>query len=403
MNSSFFIKKLLKTFLLLCLLSSSLSITFADEQKSSITITNELTFRGNFPNFARGDMRTVCVVNTLAGNYAFLPSEYSGVLIVDLSDPWNPKMCTSFSTPGFAIRAAVDAPYLFVADMMKGLRIANIENIAFPKEVGFYPPRIATIDVYAKDRYAFTLDTAFGMIVLDVKDPQNPSEISELKLAGEMSRIQTQGNLACVAAGSAGVHLIDISDPHSPKLLSTFPTTGEALTAQISGTKMCIATRSSVQFADVSDPLSPKMLSSYGKINGPLSACFTPDANQVYVSAGNNGLILLDITDPLQPHEVTQLDISGIVWDAAVDINNEFLFAACYSDGIRVIDIRPESNLRNQKISELGIKGSSESIIMELCRKEESLAVFRCTNHFAGADKLDTDNMFGVKYIKIYL
>ena len=72
-------------------------------------------------------MRTVCVVNTLAGNYAFLPSEYSGVLIVDLSDPWNPKMCTSFSTPGFAIRAAVDAPYLFVADMMKGLRIANIE------------------------------------------------------------------------------------------------------------------------------------------------------------------------------------------------------------------------------------------------------------------------------------
>jgi hypothetical protein len=140
--SNMFIPNLIRSILVLAFVFLSTSLLSAQ----SLT-TNEISFRSQYPSGARGDMRAISVAQTLVGNYGFLSAERSGVLVVDISDPWSPKMCTTINTPGRAYNCSVSAPYLFIADGAHGLQISCITNIAFPVMVGEYPARVFTSDV----------------------------------------------------------------------------------------------------------------------------------------------------------------------------------------------------------------------------------------------------------------
>ena len=65
---------------------------------------------GQWPGWPRGNARGVAV----SGNYAYVAVGDAGLLVIDVSDPANPRGVGGFDTPGFAQGVAVSGNYAYV-------------------------------------------------------------------------------------------------------------------------------------------------------------------------------------------------------------------------------------------------------------------------------------------------
>ena len=57
---------------------------------------------------------------------------YSGLSMIDISDPTNPTLLENYDTPGIALGVTVSGNNAFVADYGSGLQIINISGPTIP-------------------------------------------------------------------------------------------------------------------------------------------------------------------------------------------------------------------------------------------------------------------------------
>jgi len=71
------------------------------------------------------------------GDYAYVAAGYSGLRILDISDPETPIEVGYCQTPDDAEAVDVQGNYAYIADWEKALRIIDISDPSDPHEVGF--------------------------------------------------------------------------------------------------------------------------------------------------------------------------------------------------------------------------------------------------------------------------
>jgi len=89
-------------------------------------------------------------------------------------------------------------------------------------------------DVFVDGGYAFTVDF-YGITVLDVNNPANPSKVGELLLPLEARDLAVFGSIAYVADGYSGLQIIDVTVPKNPTILGSCDTPGHAWRVVSSG------------------------------------------------------------------------------------------------------------------------------------------------------------------------
>ncbi len=67
----------------------------------------------------------------VAGSYAYIADGYSGLQVIDISNPAVPAIVGSVDTPDSAVGAAVAGAYAYVADGYSGLQVIDISNPRF--------------------------------------------------------------------------------------------------------------------------------------------------------------------------------------------------------------------------------------------------------------------------------
>ena len=72
----------------------------------------------------------------IAGHYAYVIVWYSGLRIIDISDPAIPIEVGAYQPPGFAEAVYVAGHYAYVAAQTAGLRVIDVSDPAAPVEVG---------------------------------------------------------------------------------------------------------------------------------------------------------------------------------------------------------------------------------------------------------------------------
>ena len=122
----------------------------------------------------------------VAGNYAYLVSETSGLHVIDVSNPRAPQL-----------RATVAAP------TVNGGRAVAIQF-----------------------RYAFVAD-ADGVKVIDVTQPEQPQPTPGLVRLGDARGVWPVRTYLYAAAGTEGLAIIDIQNPERPQLVETFSAGGQ--------------------------------------------------------------------------------------------------------------------------------------------------------------------------------
>jgi len=294
----------------------------------------------------------------------------SGTTIMDISDPRKPRTLARIDMPegwhSHKVRAAdgiMIVNHEMVGkggkDYIGGLAIYDVTKPDTPKLITKWETRGAGVHRYDFDgRYAYVSSTAEGFIgnivvVLDLKDPANPTEVSRWWVPGQWKaggedypwadfteprchHPLRAGNRLNVSYWHHGMFILDISDLSKPRMISghrrspAFPHpthTCLAIPTPLKGRNVMVVADEDVAalrpsapaFAwvyDVTDETLPTPIATInvegvdkdGQPQPPMTGCHQPSerftGTIVPFAWFAQGLRLFDIADPFAPREV---------------------------------------------------------------------------------------------------
>lgn len=249
----------------------------------------------------------------VSGNYAYVADDTNGLVIVDISDVTKPKIVGTYDTPQNAYSVAFSSKdnLVYIADGNRDVIVVDVSDPTKPVYKGYFGCCDVEGDCFANDvaldgSYAFVVDPAYGLHVLNAANASKLSEVYVFNSPAYTYGVQYQG-YAYVTAGSAGLRVIEfpnynvppIPNYTDPREAGFFDTPGYAYAVQISW----------------------------------------PYA---YVADGDRGLRVVNVSNPAAPHEVAYLDTPGEARDIA--LYNGFAYVADKNQGVRVIDVRNPEN-----------------------------------------------------------
>jgi cytoskeletal protein RodZ len=289
------------------------------------------TLAGNYP-FPYTDSRDVYI----SGEYAYIASLASGLIIANISDPSNQTHVGTYNTSGYAWAVHVSGKYAYVADNNSGLQIIDISNPDYPTLTGTYNTPGTARDVYISGKYAYVADYENGLQIIDISNPSTPTLAGSYDTIVEANGVFIYGKYAYVANGSSGIQIIDISDPSTPTLAGSYDTIGFSTDVYVSGKYAYVADHSGgLQIVNVSDPSTPTLEGGYNTNGSAYNVKVS--GKYAYVADFTGGLKIIDISDPSTPTLTGTFATSDDAW--GVDISGKYAYVAEENDVLQIIDI----------------------------------------------------------------
>ncbi len=301
------------------------------------------------------------------------------------------KLKTAYGADSKNARSiATRGEYVFVADGPGGLKVydrANVHNkakaqriveavnsrfgensgvdtkdatcVALPTTVPMngdreQPPENQEEPVEDIFRYAYVSDREEGLIIVNVHtfhdhDPQN----NKLKRAatynpgGKLTgavKIRIAGNYVYIMTENNGFHVVDVKDPLAPRWVTSIDegiNGGRSLAIQFR--YAFITDREGLKVIDITAPAAPKLVED-ATIVFPDARDVYPMRTYLYVSAGREGIAIVDIEIADKPRLLTKYNANGEMNDVysmttgAVNASN-FAFVADGKNGLKVLKL----------------------------------------------------------------
>ncbi|MHC4111388.1 MAG: hypothetical protein ACYSUY_09945 [Planctomycetota bacterium] len=325
---------------------------------------------------AIGQVRLADVIRNVAvlGDMAYAAGGSSGLMPVEIDQPFSPVALNVSDTPGHAYDVAASGSTLCVADGPGGLAFYDISVPNEPAQRGTYHTQGSAVAVALSGTTAYILDNQLGLqivdvagatgallgsyneiefgqaialsgtlacitdslgnfYVVDVSNLASPFLRGQVRLAGQGRSIAVMSlpyyDVACVANGGAGIEIVLLYDPDIPLPTSVSSTPGQASDLAVSGSRIYVADGSAgLEILNVTDALGPVTeLGAYRLQSAPYAAA---SGSQTYVAAGSSGLHTMDLTTPDSPVMISVLDSmleADILTDNMVDFFDFTLLA----------------------------------------------------------------------------
>jgi hypothetical protein len=159
---------------------------------------------------------------TIVGTYAYICCD-AGLVVVALEDPKNPQVKSVLGAPALKHPHAVAAQfrYAFVCDD-EGVKVLNITSLEKPRPVRKLELPIAH-SIYVARTYAYVAGGPYGLIILDVENPERPKvdqvynaggcidDLRDVKLG-----ITYVSEFAYLADGKNGLRVVQLTSPETP-------------------------------------------------------------------------------------------------------------------------------------------------------------------------------------------
>ncbi|MHA1277700.1 MAG: DUF4332 domain-containing protein [Candidatus Helarchaeota archaeon] len=277
------------------------------------------------------------------GNYAF--SNYwgngSGMVIFDVtnvSDPGPPKLIETNITAFDVKDVVVKGNNAFLATNSMGLVIINITNhFSFFHDYityeCFIPERIWSEKTRKANGLFVEGDHVFvacegGLALIDISNVTNPSTPVYKNLPDDARNVFIDGNYAFVAMGEHGLAIIKIAgapDPSTPIYKAT--TYNDSLDICVVGDYAYVAESDGLVVIDITDPLNPGVIINES-LPGTSGICV--DGLNVFL-AGSYGLAIINISNPLNPSTPVTKGVDGVA--SSVSVEGDYAFLATSGGG----------------------------------------------------------------------
>lgn len=260
----------------------------------------------------------------VAGKTAFLANGAKGVSILDISDPSKPKSIASAYTENYAFDVVCAGDYAYIAAGDAGLLILDIKDPTQPKELAQFDTDGYAYEVVQSDKSVYIADAWAGVQVVNVSDPAKPVLTTSIATSGWSLGVGLSDNHLVSANGGQGFDLFDVKNPAKPVLKSTFykqPSEGDATPRRvtISDDLLLVAdTTNGLRLVDISVSITPKQKGIFSLLG--YARRLTLDGDHAYVATANEGSMeVLNISDPLQPYQVSKFQADGVAADVVVN------------------------------------------------------------------------------------
>lgn len=279
---------------------------------------------------------------------AYVADGYSGLQIIDVSDPNMPTIVSSIDTPGYATSVTLsgDGTIAYVADNTSGLQIIDVSDPTVPTILAsINTPRNATrVTLSADGTKVFMADGYAGLRIIDVSDPAVPIILASINTPGyaEGVALSADDTKAYVADGNLGLLIIDMSDLTTVTILSSVNTPGNAENVVLSadGTKAYVADNvSGLQIIDVSNPAVPTILASIDTPDYTLSVVLSADGTKAFMADVSSGLQVIDVSDSTVPTILTSINTPGYAWSVVLSADGTKAYVADNISGLQIIDL----------------------------------------------------------------
>jgi len=150
-------------------------------------------------------------------SFLFLATKKEGLKIYEIKDISFPKEIAKIATLGTPMNIFILKNYLYLADKEGGLRIIDIKDIYNPREVGYYKEVSPILDVYGEDNFVYLACGRKGLLILDTKLKSYPEEIIQYSSEGYTTTLFFSKPYLYLANNEGGLRIIDIKEPYSPK------------------------------------------------------------------------------------------------------------------------------------------------------------------------------------------
>ncbi len=203
-------------------------------------------------------------------------------------------------------------------------------------------------------RYAYVSDRKEGLIVIDIDsltdfDPANNfiKRVADLNPDGQLSgavNLTVAGEVVYMCC-DAGIAVISIADPRNPQLVTVVGggSINEPTSVRVQFRYAFVTDASGLQVLDVTDPLAPALV--------PGAQIALADARDVYVartfayvSAGAEGLVIVDVERPEAPRIETVYNADGAIADlcatrVATTNDSVYAYLADGDNGMHVLQL----------------------------------------------------------------
>lgn len=250
----------------------------------------------------RGQYYDLSISSDASGDRLFLATKL-GIEIYSLENPGHPVLEGKFATPGLANGVAVNHPFVYVGDVY-GLSIWDITDIDNPvmrssvktdRAFG-YQER-----VYYRDGLVYIAAYTQGVQIVDVIDPDFPVLVGHAK-ADAYSWDLVLGDQAIYIMDFFSMAIMDIRHPHFPvkrKTLNTMFAQGAA----IRGNHLFLGYVDGLRIMDISDPFNPKDVSDMGPTGDGTGLTVSLWGDFAYVGHGSY-IEVYDISNIRKPRQI---------------------------------------------------------------------------------------------------
>jgi hypothetical protein len=246
----------------------------------------------------------------LAGSYLYVTTG-PALAIYDVSNPVSPQLRGSITIPNGAVELAISGNTAYVGNTSAVYSI-DVTNRASPRIIGSVAAPATDLTVAGTRLYALS-GTQFK--VIDVGNPAAPVVLGTGSGHGAWS-IAALGSvvlLASPAPSEPGLYAVDVSVPSSPRLLADLPGDVGNIDIAAGGTLVAVTTNDGLQVVDVSDPVLPEVIGGLAIAGRGVALAGQYAYLRVAVSGSPShmDLAVIDLRTPSSPRLVSQVYVAG--------------------------------------------------------------------------------------------
>lgn len=253
---------------------------------------------------------------TLAGDYAFIPSGYPGVQIVEIEHDWPAEPLGDLAPVGQTNDVAVSGRYAYLADGPAGLVVVDLVDPASPLIVGTaaLPGGSSAFWIAAEGSRVCILDAARRAHTIDVSEPSKPEFLAQSTLPAIPHELVLSGGWAFIPCGSSGLVMLDLNDGRDRGRMWVYDTPGWADDVAVQGHLAYVVDSYGLLILDVTNPPEP-LLVGQSVVDG---SQISVDGDYACLSRGYDGIALVDIRDPANLALVAECDLPNYTLTVAL-------------------------------------------------------------------------------------
>ena len=276
------------------------------------------------------------------GNYVFMVQNYNAPYgyecsfrSIDVSLPTNPVIQGSCYFDGSVYGFSISGAYAAAATHM-GLRTVDLSNPTQPEISGFLSYDLSGEQAAQVDQYLY-LTGNDGIWIFNISDPIHPTSEKLLSANSHVEAVQTRDSLLFVAGHDPELEVFDITLPLNPILVCSLNLTNSVQEMLVQDSLVFLIGRwLGLAVVDVSDPGQPALLGSLNFASSNWMYDIAAKDNCVYIIEGG-GYRVIDVSDPSAPFEVAFVSLPD--WGNAVAVYSDYLYAAASDSGLVIFDI----------------------------------------------------------------